>query len=115
VAEAGAGRLDINDLFGYGVGFAAPRRGVFSGKSLRTSRRWRLLFVRLPFLINKTDVPRCFYRLQYSEAITIQFLAVASRVVKTYHEYLHEAPFISSLFNGEVRSGRVAACFSVYD
>jgi hypothetical protein len=33
------GQTDSQDL-------PLPRRGVLSGKSLRTSRRWRLFFVR---------------------------------------------------------------------
>jgi hypothetical protein len=37
---------DLDSSYWYGFDLPLPRRGVLSGKSLRTSRRWRLFFVR---------------------------------------------------------------------
>jgi hypothetical protein len=46
LAEAGVGFLSSLDFPHDGSDLPLPRRGVLSGKSPRTSRRWRLYFVR---------------------------------------------------------------------
>jgi|HubBroStandDraft_5_1064220.scaffolds.fasta_scaffold23249_7 hypothetical protein len=50
---------DLDAIHIFGSDLPQPRRGVLSGKSPRTSRRWRLFFVRFvwAFLNRAVEVP----------------------------------------------------------
>jgi len=50
-------------LFRYGFDLPQPRWGVLSGKSPRTSRRWRLFFVRRCVCL-MTDNPQASHTFQ---------------------------------------------------
>jgi hypothetical protein len=65
VAEAGVGSSIFKSLSSdIGPDLPLPRRGVLSGKSPRTSRRWRLFFVRFvwAFFNRAFEVPGMLFR-----------------------------------------------------
>jgi hypothetical protein len=67
LAEAGVGFLSSLDFPHDGSDLPLPRRGVLSGKSPRTSRRWRLYFVR-----SNRFVPKRMLRLSTLQPFTIR-------------------------------------------
>jgi hypothetical protein len=65
VAEAGVGSSILKSFSSdIGPDLPLPRRGVLSGKSSRTSRRWRLFFVRFvwSFLNRAVEIPAMSFR-----------------------------------------------------